>query len=241
MVSITNKLEELFKKWTGNNEKDFTRDGVIDEEKYENATKRILFILKEPSAPLQKSIEDAIKAKIILQNDGRAIKTLCDLIRVAWKGVRYRTFSPLGSWAYGLINMDKTFEEANKKENKDEAFLNSAIMNLKKIPRKKCNYAKLCEYVSVNKGYIKEEIEIIDPAIAVCCGTFDVLREKEVIPFRKISNSYGIYKTTEGKEIIFIKMCHPGAMRKGEDKYKELIENYKSAKAYQKEQDEVPV
>lgn len=213
------ELNELFKRWLDrdkeqagfNDEKLFTRDGIIDEKRWNNVpeNKRVLFILKEPSEPLQKSTDDTIK-------------TLCDVIRDIWKGVKYPTFCPLGAWAYGLINADKAsvppFEEANKKENKDEAFLSSAIMNLKKYPAKKCNYKKLRKYAEMHEDHIKDEIKIIDPEIIVWCGTFDVLDSKTL---------------SNGKK--FIKMCHPQASKwnpikgtsisYGEEKYNYLLEN----------------
>ena len=231
------ELNKLFKRWLDrdreqarfNDEKLFTRDGIIDEKRWGNVPKerRVLFILKEPGTSLAESIEkdDNVKKGHIPRE---SINSLCDLFRLSWKGVKFRNFHPLGRWAHGLINIDNSpsFKESNQKLNKDEAFLSSAVMNMKKIPARTkkndswvCDPEKLSEYAEMHKDHIKEEIDLIDPGIIVWCGTFDVLNSKTLSHGRK-----------------FIKMCHPQAskwntsegksIRCSEEKYDYLLESY---------------
>lgn len=167
----------------------FTEDGIIYEARWTDSKKKILFILKEPG-------EDP--------NNSCKSDSLLTLFR-KWNGAK-TSFTYLGRVAYGIQNATSqgypSYEIAS--QNKDEAFLSTAFMNLKKTPStkddKSADLGKLEQYVKDHWQYIREEIEIIRPEVIVCCGdmTYPLL-------LKYLISSDGLGKT------IILSTCHPSA------------------------------
>jgi hypothetical protein len=186
-MSKTDKLNDLFFSWRKTREEysdKFVLDGIINENCWNEAQKKVLFLLKEPN------------------KDTSDFRT--EVKRGPW---------PVpGCWAYGLMNSRSDrivpFEEANADHNRRQACIASAIMNLKKTPGGGSSRPGIIEeYSKHDSQYIVEEIKIIDPDIIVCGGTFQVFRTVNEPASLKMA-SYRCWRY-EGK--ICMDFCHPSA------------------------------
>lgn len=215
-------LTDLFLEWKSVSQasNEFTEDGIIYPDRWAISKKKILFVLKEPGEDPTKYID--------CKSD-----SLLDLYR-QWKGAKF-SFNYLGRTAYGIQNATKegypSYETACQAGNKDEAFLSTAFMNLKKTPTARSNRStdtKVLEaYVKKYAIFIKDQILIIQPDVVISCGdvTDSFLR-------LAILNS----DSNEFRKMVFLKTCHPTARswrnsqgivrRKKSEGYKELLDEY---------------
>ena len=157
MIDKTKQLNELFSRWKtsyGQQSIDFSEDGIINEEIWNKAHRKILFFMKD-------------------SNDYR--KDLRDLFnRNPWQ--------LLGIWSYGLQQLTTActpiFTEPKKTENWQFACRSSAVINLKKLTGKNhSNDSELQTAGNRDIAYINEELEIIQPDIVVCCGIFHLVKD----------------------------------------------------------------
>jgi hypothetical protein len=98
-MSVNQRLDVLFNEWkTRYPDKLFVRDGVINDDEWQRAERRIVFLLKENNCGPMSWSSKQPKA---FQEDFRL---LCNL----------HPWQEIGQWAYGLLNLRSvpTFEEA---------------------------------------------------------------------------------------------------------------------------------
>ena len=203
-------IDDLLMEWklesgAGN---EFTSDGIIDEPRWNAASKKILFVLKEPGEDPTRFIDQ--------RSD-----SLLDLYR-QWGGARY-SFNYLGRLAYGLMNASETgypgHETASIPNNQNEAFLSSAFMNIKKIPSlrsdRSCDSKILFKYSVRWKKYILQQLELISADIIVFCGADmpDIANRGLQLPVK--SSTY------------FLFTCHPSARTSKADKYEIILRKYR--------------
>jgi len=150
-MTKTDKLNKLFDKWVKEIPEyagKFIKDGIISESLYNEARKKILFIMKEPDDPEQTEW------------------TFQDL----WEdGVRHRFSFRLADWAYGIFH---DFPDYNKvtsiKENRDNAIKSIALINIKKTGgTNSSDKEEIFNHCERNHKFILKEIEIIDPEIII--------------------------------------------------------------------------
>jgi len=183
-MSKTEELNKLFLKWKKNSPS-FSEDGIINEELWNGADRKIVFLFKE-------------------RNGGeRDFRKLLDEDPNPWPVVGY--------WNYGLQNITDIFLPEFKKamDNSKNACRSSAIINLKKAPgRGSSDMEEIYNIARLDKDRIEEELRIILPEIIVCGGTFGICKQlwniNEAISER-------VYKTTVFKDIIWIDFVHPAA------------------------------
>ena len=185
-------LDYLFHQWKqsyGKQAIDFSADGIIDEDAWNTTTLKTLFLMKET-------------------NDFRG-----DL-RIF---VQDNPWEVVGQWAYGLKNSSHAkyplFNEAQDSTNYRDGCISSAIVNLKKLTGEgTANMAKVEEAALRDADFIREEIEIMDPDVVVCCGSgvFNIARK--IIP--GLSDSVAVDpdgKCFQHGKTVWINHCHPSA------------------------------
>jgi hypothetical protein len=152
-------LDELFKEWyefyqsKGINIAEFSRDGIIDEARFEKAKKRILFILRETNKFPGKDLRAFLREE-----------------------VRWQLWHTVGRWAYGVLNDFPDYSECDKYESICEGVHQVAIMNLKKITGGGWSDLDVInETAHRDKEFIKKEVDIINPQVIVACGTWSHL------------------------------------------------------------------
>ncbi len=155
------QLNQLFDSWeteVGEYTSKFVRDGIIYEDLFEKASPKILFMMKEPNNPDQKSGD----------------------FRKWWKDELKGSFDiRLAEWSYGLLNNFPPYDSIWMSGH--QAALNSihkiAFMNIKKSGGKSVsNEAEMNQHARQNKNYIHHQISIIDPEIIVLGWTWESLR-----------------------------------------------------------------
>ena len=193
----TKQLNSLFEKWESSN-KDYTgrfiRDGIIDESIFEApGNKKLLIIAKEPN----------------YQDDGSWD------FRDWWKTKLQFSFSiRLAEWAYGIENNFPIYSKIQ--DNQDEqlkAIHKMAFMNIKKIGGNgTSDQDKLMDFAIRDHGFIRKQIEIIEPEIIVLCLSWGKL-EDSLFPEIKTEwkdCGYDIFVASY-KGVKYISFYHPSA------------------------------
>lgn len=137
----------------------FVRDGILDEERWASAPRKILFLLREAYEKRRRPEGFDQREKI---RD--------------WGKPKGKTLRAIANWAFaahrGTSSHIPVIVSVNKPE-RSEACLASAIVNVKKSggeSRSDLNQvAKFCE---LDADKIREQIEMINPEIIICGGTW---------------------------------------------------------------------
>ncbi len=188
MMSIRESEEELFQRW-GSGVKWFVKDGVIDEEAYQNSEKKILLILKE--------VND--------QNGGG-----WDLRSYVKNGGRSQTWDTVTRWLMHIREIDtdipwSTLEKISN-DQRIEQLKSIAVMNLKKSPGTHTAIHKdVSKVAHEDRDYLNEQFKLYKPDLVICCGTSWIFHEviKFVNEVKWSSTTRGVrYHTMDGTTII---------------------------------------
>ena len=204
MNAKTQELDKLFARWQdsyGDLSSRFAKDGIIWEEKWNQEPRKVLFLMKET-------------------NDYAG-----DLRQL----VREHPWRVPGYWAYGLQHLTivhtPLFIDAKKTENWQNACWSSAIVNLKKLAGGHTpDPTQMLESTKRDLALINEELDIIQPDIVVCCGTFDFIKDV-ISDLQPIGSDGRCYKHSNA---IWIDFPHPEAMYRHEVTYYALINLYQN-------------
>ncbi len=206
MVTKTQRLDDLFGRWPKPSN-GFAKDGIIDETAWNDAPRKVLFLLKDTNACPQ---------------DFRAV-------------VRGNPWKVVGHWAYGIQNVEQhhipSFAEAEGSF--EAACAASAIVNLKKQPgTSSSNLLEVEAAARADLCLIREELAIIEPEVIVCGGTFRIV--KKVFPeFQSIEPSDPDGKCYVVDETVWIDYCHPSARYRHDMMYYTLTAFYRNYLAEQ--------
>lgn len=164
------------------------RDGIIDPARWHRAPRRILFLLKEA-----------------YRSDGGGDFDLCELVRDAWKGPKYRLWHNLARWACGIQRSTAgslpPFPEAA--DDLTEALLGSAVVNIKKSDgRSRSADEDLAQYAHDDGELLVRQIQMIDPEIVICGNTWRHYRS--LCEHRKLGDM--VYQTNGTP---FVDFWHP--------------------------------
>lgn len=213
----------------------FVTDGFIKYDKYKESNKKILFISKEAHLGNEENRDKV--------GDGTRIN-LIDDVRENGEIITPRIFwTRLAEWSYALLNTtddrlasigdvecmeglyskltgDKELNRVNL--NKSDALSRVAVINLKKAAGdttteqdKYSNFLDSLKDKETYINYLKNEINIINPEIIVCCGTFEIFRNGIIKDKSKlIQEKNRLYRlnSNENKSCIaVIDYLHPSA------------------------------
>lgn len=160
MSTKTTLLNNLFEKWENNipqYQGKFVKDGINNEELFEAAPTKVLFIAKEPNNSSQTPGD----------------------FREWWKEDLIYSFSlRIAEWSYGILNDFPQYDEIISNPNcRLIAMQQIAFMNIKKIGGLgNSEYNGILEHLQNNFSYIHEEIEIISPDLIITGTSYDRLR-----------------------------------------------------------------
>jgi hypothetical protein len=162
MYSKTKNLDSLFQKWEDSNldcRGHFVKDGIIDEELFEVAKHKILFITKEPNN---------------LNQDAGDFRTW-------WKEeLKYAFSLRVSEWAYGIQKDFPPYDIIKKSaSDKLDAINKIAFLNIKKTGGGgTAEFERISNHLKQNLNLIHEEIEIIDPDIIILGISWKELRSE---------------------------------------------------------------
>lgn len=241
MKNLENKLQELTKKWIEsgcwknsecifeNDKKEivgniFVEDGVVDCVEYSNQKLKVLFVLKEAYTSSEEKKNNKSSLIVDIKN-----------------GIERTFWNRLSEWAVGLLSEDEkniTNFDSITKEQKEIAIRKTAIINLKKSDGDtKTDMEKYEKYFynennEINKKYIdylNEQIELIDPDVIICGGTFNIfnrLYEDRIEKISDIRRGYYFGKTDNSQKAILIDYCHPSWRNSADLLYYGLCSTY---------------
>ena len=195
----TGRLDTLFAEWADRFEGErFMKDGIIHEDDWDKSRCKVLVVLKEdnncPSDDLRKEC-------------------------------REKPWPVPGSWSYGLQQSGpgkvRAYSEASKDESVAEGCRSLAILNLKKSSGGPiANPDTIRKYALRDADLIRREMEIINPDIIICGGTFSIFRE--IFKLDSTTKDGEMMHLYRGKPVI--DFCHPSARRPHEEMFSSLME-----------------
>jgi len=151
MSSKNQQINDLFQRWEEHvpeYRSHFVKDGIIDENLFEQSYPKILFITKEPNNPKQEA----------------------DDFRIWWETeLKYAFSLRISEWTYGILNKFPPYDII-KRSNSDRlnAIHHIAFMNVKKIGGgSQSEYDNIINSVNRDFDFIHKQIEIINPDIII--------------------------------------------------------------------------
>jgi hypothetical protein len=158
---------DLFSRWRASSpdfQDHFVEDGIVDPARWLQAGTQILFVLRETNG-----YRGNIAALIHKACTTHPSSKLWDR----------PTFHNVGRWAHGLVHAAEasfpTFEDAHK--NRKTALLACAFINLKKTTGG-ARATNAVEHAAARDAiFLREQIELIDPRIVVCGGTYRAIKQ----------------------------------------------------------------
>jgi len=220
-MSKTRQLNELFEKWKkhyveyGIDQKSFTKDGIINEDEYESAPKKVLFIIRETNDFPEGDLRDYLS-----------------------KGPRYNIFHQLAKWAWGILNGFPDFKIIEQSPEELTATTKKiAVINLKKHTGKEAvDFNLLNAFVFLDHELIKKEISIIAPELIICCNTFVELMwalnitgvKENMSELPSLFNKTYDYEYTGNCAKVIPWPFHPAARGQHLDKYDKLRDFFNS-------------
>jgi hypothetical protein len=221
-MSKSNELTELFEKWIqhyqrmniANAEERFSRDGMINEERYNQSSLKILFVLRDVNAEEPRAnYEKEKNVKRHKEYEG------FDLREVLRDGPKYQMWHAIARWSAGLLHGFPSFERIDNYKTMRDSLLSVAAINLKKTPgAKTACLDQVNAYANMDSYLIKKEIEIIDPDIIVGCGTFSHLIWLLDLP---VDSDDPVSKVCVTEKFKVVPWRHPGRVNNKET-YKQL-------------------
>ena len=215
MQSKTIQLNSLFNEWeqtVSEYKGKFVRDGIVNENLYQIASTKILFITKEPNNPNEEAGD----------------------FREWWRDkIKYAFSCRLEEWSYGLLNNFPEYDEVWKEKRTHNAIQQIAFMNIKKSGGGgNSELNRMMEHLKMNFDFLQREIEIIDPDIIITGTTWNKLRNG-LFPEIKWQNSGYDIAIGRYKKAKVIDYYHPSSRTPPAASYS-LLQNIFSSDKFKK-------
>lgn len=179
-------LEELWAEWKSHYSNlgiDYNRvctDGVISPIHWEEAPQKVLYIMKEvnkqPNAHLPNMLQ---------------------------KGPKYQMWHTIARWSAGVINDFPEYQSIDTREIKKTSLLQVATLNLKKTSGgAQSDMSVINAYAKQDQVLLRKQIELIQPDIIICAGTYDSVLWLLDLPIDVDSPKSSIVRDTSGRLIV---------------------------------------
>lgn len=202
------RLDELKQKWQQERpEYDyFVSDGILNHHRYNTQSPKIMFLLKEA-------------------ND--------DFVNIAPLSSNEIGYGPKGNsgtfWRYmrgyeaiiQLVWNNEKFNRANIEKIKEQPNNNTAYVNIKKQCENKypSNPKDLLKYTKQDHHFLNEQINLINPDVIYCAGTFEFYKILDSDCYKLSSK---IYMSKERIVIDYLHLAHRYGYKTYEELYKIL-------------------
>lgn len=192
-MSIQEKEKIIFDKLKRENPT-IVEDGVVDEKQYLESKFKIVYVMKEVNGGSGWNLRDFL-----------------------FEGGRSQTWDNIARWTEGIFNLQEDFSWKYLTENNEirrKTYLRKiGTINLKKTPGKHTsNHKEISIAATENREIIKQQIELYNPEIIICCGT-----SSDFIKCYLESNNVNWSMTRRGVEYIrnenqiIVSFAHPEA------------------------------
>jgi hypothetical protein len=168
---ISERLQELYDQYSSPDahlvpKGNFGCCGVVDEEKYESSSPKLVFVLKEPhNSPTRPNWS--------------VIEFICKQVNIGTSN-KYNShmWKVIGVWSYAIRNNFPDYSEINEFGIALKGLKYIGMTNLKKSAGgAKANSQAVREYAKKTIPLWKLELEIMNPDIILCCGTFRIVTD----------------------------------------------------------------
>ena len=217
---VNEELDTLFEGWKSQMEEDgykgFCADGIIrqlgkEEAHWLLAKRKVVFLLKEPWSEDQTDIRDW---------SGQMDETAPE-----------RFYNRIAAWLYGINkateNTYPDIETAFYPKIQLKALRNyaHAFVNIKKCVGEKRSFdSEIYNFAVQYKDYLKEQLEILEPTIVVCCGPITFRVVDEVLYKNQLMEiNDWIFVNTKDKT-VFINAFEPTASKNNYQMYDWMME-----------------
>jgi len=221
-MSKTDKINALFDEWIIEHKfNSFMKDGIVDEEKYEN----ILFLMKDVNNSDDNGLDDM---RIDVQTSMTSGQT--------WFNIARWISALLDGKEYAQLVAEIEQQYKNDLHMfQHEQLRRAAIVNIKKEAGvESVSDAEIAKYACEQKTYLLKEIEICDPRIIVVCGVNifesaklilgDVKKDDQPIPqFELIPNREIGTVHLNNKDIPIVQFRHPSTGCNKEKSYNDML------------------
>ena len=242
-MSIREQEEKLLDKWREKRRgtSGFIRDGIVCEEEYLKSKLKIVIVLKEPNA--EEGGEWKLKDSMMGEENWRIWNNVARWVY----GIRNREQIP--DWEYD----DKESElptynwkcDDNLANFRKNSLKSICAMNLKKVPGGgTADYEVLSVAASNNRPFIKEQYNIYNPDLTICCGadsgsTGDMFRDamgytdtEETEGWKQTKRGIWWYQREKRKYVVIFN--HPSARTKDSLLFYSLVDAVNEIYADQK-------
>lgn len=220
---IKEQEQALFARWKSERGYQyFISDGIFDEAEWNKQAYKILFVLKEAN-----------------WENGNA--DLCEFLLSEESSSYWKTWNNIARWIKALLEQGEYPRNVSKAD-KSFWLRKVAAMNLKKVGGDAvAENDTIREYAQADRVYIKEQIELYQPDIIICCGRgngknadilHDIIFDSSQVsewqePITEAKYNYFTVQIKENRLTPVVSFYHP-QMRGGHDKfqkrYEEMIE-----------------
>jgi len=200
MLSLKEQERLLFDRWKAERQyTSFLCDGVPNEQRWNEQTVKITFVLKE--------------ANWLGGNED-----LCQFLLEEHKGSYWKTWNNIARWSKALLEGGE-YPRYVSKADKSYWLSRVSFMNLKKVGGgRQANNRELRKFAARDALFLQEQFAIYAPDIIVCCGKWitadilyqDVLPKETLSEWEKTSNGFDYFYTQiAGKSIPVVSFWHP--------------------------------
>lgn len=235
---IKEREKELFRKWISDRGMDnpfqlFLKDGVFDEDEWGKQSVKILYVLKEANFKIS-------KAETLKRYKDLNIKDfdddLCKYLLSEKSPTYWKTWNNIVRWTQA-IRFGGKYQKTITKSDKSECLKTIAALNIKKEAGGAVAIdEKIRKYGERDKDYIRNQIELYQPDIIVCCGrgkgkNADILYNHVLTvkaDWQKTENGYRYFLCTleSNKRVPVLSFRHPqmwGGHKAFEESYSAMV------------------
>ena len=216
---IKEQEQALFARWKSERRYQyFISDGIFDEQEWNKQAYKILFVLKE--ANWENGNDD-----------------LCKYLLKEESPTYWKTWNNIARWTKALLEQGE-YPRYVSKSDKSFWLRKIAAMNLKKVGGDAvAENDTIREYAEADRVYIKEQIELYQPDIIICCGRgngknadilHDIIFDSSQVsywqnPITETKYNYFTVKLRDDHVTPVVSFYHP-QMRGSHDKFKKRYE-----------------
>jgi hypothetical protein len=221
------QLEELFQEWRKSSPDDFFEDGIMCEEEWDHVETRVLFILKEVNETNKSAKPWRLPA---LFGDYYTESIWKKDLRPTWENIYI--------WLKGILNGKHNYymseNTAVDYEEIRSTIKKCAVMNIKKTRGgSTADLREIIAYARRNRDNILKEINIINPHVIICCGTFDIMYEllSKSCSLKPLpTGDLCLVSEIDGHDYTFFRQNHPNSRSiRRFHQYNLLIQNLMAA------------
>jgi len=210
---INQKLGWLYRRY--DTKRRFIRCGVVNEKTYLRSSPRLVIVLREPNS----SDRDWSLPKFLREELERFERGQKFQYPYFWK-----TWKPIGIWSYAIHRGFDKYANLDSERIAVKGLSYIGMTNLKKTGgRSTAHYPTIKKHAEKYRDLWQNELEIMDPEIILCGGTFEILAELLGLKPRKTRTGlrYAQWELN-GHRVLLVGCNHPASRESKKQQYNEL-------------------